>query len=450
MNLYDLHYHAFDLSHANLIAFLSRDDLISQEAIDVLMKKVPWYMKLAPAGVAQIPWVEKLIARKLRTVIHESGRIRSLLSVVENAIETHFLYIDYFLRNKAPFIGNPLQINPRHTIRVDKLILCPLLMDFGYRNMGKQSQFYNIPPGKPIVNQVVDLINAIYFYYHYEFSTVSGFDDRLKATEKEHDPSSRFMEIYPFLGINTVNYTFQQVERIFDKYFSDFENDTPVSRKQKLLQKMGTLHLDITEISEKKSALDPAERKDFNYIFAGIKLYPPLGFDPWPENGNERKKAELLYRKCLEKRIPVITHCSDGGFLTDINGRSYSNPSGHWNDVLTHPDFRNLKIDFAHFGNQSSGATEWKKVILGYFNTNPNVYSDISCCATKSDFYKTFKGYVAPSTQDRFLFGSDFLINMIWIDSYNHYLDLFLSDTNIDPGMKARIAHENAERFLFG
>ena len=450
MRLYDIHYHAFDLSHANLIAFLSRDDLITAETFESLMNKMPWYLKLAPLGVAQIRWVEKMMAEKVRTLIHESGHIRSLLSVIENAIESHFLYIDYFLRNKQPFIGNPRKKDPGHTIQVDKLVICPLLMDFGYKNMGKQSQFYNIPPGKPIVNQVVDIINAIYFYYHFEFLPADASWDQLKIAEIEYDPSSRFMEIFPFLGINTANYTLKQVERLFEKYFEGFENDTHDSRKQKLLQKMGTLHMDITELSEKKSVLNTAEKIDFNYIFAGIKLYPPLGFDPWPEKDEEREKVELLYRKCLEKKIPITTHCSDGGFLTDENGKSYSNPAAHWKNVLSHKEFSNLKIDFAHFGSQSSGATEWKDTIIGYFKTNPNVYSDISCLATKSEFYKSFKSYINPTTQDRFLFGSDFLIDMIWIDSYNNYLDLFIRDTNLDPPMKFKISNENAERFLFG
>jgi hypothetical protein len=80
-----------------------------------------------------------------------------------------------------------------------------------------------------------------------------------------------------------------------------FENDNPSSRKQKLLQKMGTLHLDITEIPEKKGVPKVTEKKDFNYIFAGIKLYPPLGYDPWPAKNEEREKVKLLYHKCLEK-----------------------------------------------------------------------------------------------------------------------------------------------------
>ncbi|MBM3404682.1 MAG: amidohydrolase [Bacteroidetes bacterium] len=456
MRLYDIHYHAFDLSHANLLAFLSRDDLITPEALHSLMKKLPWYMKMIPVGFAQFKCIEKLIADKARHfLLHESGRLRSLLSILENAIESHFLYIDYFLQNKTPIIQPltsniqpPTSIAPSLPLSVDKLILCPLLMDFGFKNMGSQPQFYDIPPGKPIVTQVVDMINAIYFYYHYEFVKDPGSIGKLKTVEIPFDPASRFLEIYPFLGIYTANYSLQQVERIFEKYFSGFENDTPQSRRNKLFEKMGTIHLDITEISGKKG--DPATRKDLNYLFAGIKVYPPLGFDPWPDQDDERTKVELLYKRCIEKNIPIITHCSDGGFLTDPKGPFYSDPSQRWSKVLTHPDYFNLKLDFAHFGSQKTGETAWSQAILKLIETNPNVFSDISCRGMTTGFYQSFKTVLNRSNESRFLFGSDFLINMLWIDSYNHYLDLFLRDTNLDDKIKTKISNKNAEKFLFG
>jgi len=52
--------------------------------------------------------------------------------------------------------------------KFDKIVLCPLLIDFGYKNLNNKDCFYNLPPAKPIVNQVVDLINALWFYYNYD------------------------------------------------------------------------------------------------------------------------------------------------------------------------------------------------------------------------------------------------------------------------------------------
>ena len=451
MRLYDLHYHAFDLSHVNLIAFLSRDDLITAKELNDLMKKVSWYYKIVPLGLAQMHCIEKMIAGKARNfILEDSGRIRSLLSVLENAIESHFLYIDYFLRTKNPVIGNPQVPNAEHSFGVEKIILCPLLMDFGYKNLGTQPQFYNIPPSKPIVNQVVDMINAIYFYNHFEFLADAANPGKLRTSDIRRNPSPKLFEIYPFLGINTANYKPEEIERLFEKYFTGFEHDTPEMRRQKLLEKMGTIHIDITEVSERKGKRILPEKTDFNYVFAGIKVYPPLGFDPWPDDKEERGKVELLYRKCMEKKIPVITHCSDGGFLTDPHGRDYSDPGKHWKSVLTNPGFRDLKIDFAHFGSQTGGSVQWKKSILGYMDSNPNVYTDISCCGMKPGFYESLQTWLTPANTGRFLFGSDFLINMLWIDSYNEYLDLFLSTKNINTKTKVKLCNENSEKFLFG
>jgi len=213
---------------------------------------------------------------------------------------------------------------------------------------------------------------------------------------------------------------------------------------------MGKRHLDITTISGKMGSADSAGKRDCNYMFAGIKLYPPLGFNPWPDDEKELAKVRLIYDQCLEKNIPITTHCSDGGYLTDPLGKDFSNPGMNWKKVLSYPGYQNLKIDFAHFGHQQSGATDWKQSILGYFATNPNVYSDISCCGLSDGFYESFKTYLNPSDVNRFLFGSDFLINLLWIDSYNEYLDLFLSDQNLDAQTKLQLCNLNAERFLFG
>jgi len=264
------------------------------------------------------------------------------------------------------------------------------------------------------------------------------------------NPSGKLFEIYPFLGINPVNYSYGQIERLFEKYFTGFKHDTPASRKTNLFEWMGKRHLDITTISGKMGSADSAGKRDCNYMFAGIKLYPPLGFNPWPDDEKELAKVRLIYDQCLEKNIPITTHCSDGGYLTDPLGKDFSNPGMNWKKVLSYPGYQNLKIDFAHFGHQQSGATDWKQSILGYFATNPNVYSDISCCGLSDGFYESFKTYLNPSDVNRFLFGSDFLINLLWIDSYNEYLDLFLSDQNLDAQTKLQLCNLNAERFLFG
>lgn len=440
--LYDIHYHAFDLSHANLLAFLAREDLITKEGVHGILKSIPWYMRLLPIGVAQL--AEAQIAGAARKFITTgANNFKSLLSVIENAIEYHFLYVDYFLRNREPFIGDPARYRHSADFPVDRIVLCPLLMDFGYKNLANNNQFYNIPPGKPIVNQIVDIFNAIWFYYRYDLEVKAG-GQRLTATLTRSGKEGKLFEIYPFLGINTANYTLPEIRRVFEKYFAGFENDTPAMRQQKLYEKMGELRIDITSLSSRDGG------PDYSYAFAGIKVYPPLGFDPWPDDPAEREKVEFLYQSCIEKRIPVITHCSDGGFITDPHGREFTDPGLKWNSVLTHPAYNALTLDFAHFGSMSSGSLAWKKSILEHFKNAPNVVSDISCCGMKPAFYDYFSAYLNPRTDSRFLFGSDFLINLIWSESYNQYLDCFMGTKALNDEQKTKIGRLNPARFLFG
>ncbi len=139
---------------------------------------------------------------------------------------------------------------------------------------------------------------------------------------------------------------------------------------------MGTFDGDITKVGSN--------------VFAGIKLYPPLGFDPWPKDEpNEMKKVKYLYALCQDKQIPITAHCNDGGFALDKQSREYSNPD-RWRQVLG--AFRLLKLNLAHLGNQWKWLKVlprhgWRDTVIELVCTFNNVYTDISCLAFDDDFY---------------------------------------------------------------
>ena len=122
--------------------------------------------------------------------------------------------------------------------------------------------------------------------------------------------------------------------------------------------------------------------------FAGIKLYPPMGFDPWPDDEAEREKVEILYSFCEKKKIPIITHCDDGGFrvLSLENSWRQTSPSRYRPALEKYPG---LMIDFAHLGNQYSmplrmtPVTEWRDQIFSlmaeYPASMPIYRSTVSC-----------------------------------------------------------------------
>jgi len=51
---------------------------------------------------------------------------------------------------------------------------------------------------------------------------------------------------------------------------------------------------------------------------------------------------------------------------------------------------------------------------------------------------------------DGLLFGSDFLINLLWSPSYNDYLCNFLETPYLTEEQKMAMCATNPERFLFG
>jgi len=52
--LYDIHYHLFDLSHPNLLAFLLHEDLIGKESVKKVILKFPFILQLLPLWVVSL------------------------------------------------------------------------------------------------------------------------------------------------------------------------------------------------------------------------------------------------------------------------------------------------------------------------------------------------------------------------------------------------------------
>ncbi len=441
--LYDIHYHLFDLSHPNLLAFLLQEDLIDKNSIKRLITRFPFVLKFLPLGVLRL--FSGKIVKKIKDYVQNDARnFRNLLSVMEGAIEYHFLYTEYFLTREKKFFGD------LPDSKYNKIVLCPLLIDFGYKNLNNKDCFYNLPPAKPIINQVVDLINALWFYYNCDLILHPEKSGRLKIIPTVTPKDKKLFEVYPFLGLNTQNYDLQELVELFDKYFKGYEDDhDSVSRQKRLFDKLGTVRIQLDDmIFRTKEAKYPDY---FAYIFAGIKLYPPIGFNPWPEeNRIELEKVRFLYSECVRKKIPLTVHCSDSGFVTSPQARELTDPAERWQKVLLRPEYRNLKINFAHLGAQHHGKKEWLDDILMHITKNNNIYTDCSCQTPFKEDYERINQIMNSENESNFLFGSDFVINLIWSDSYNEYLNNFIQTPHLDERQKQLMGEINPERFLFG
>lgn len=444
---YDIHFHIMDLSHANITAFADR--FINNESIikKFLKKIIPIWGKIL--GSLFMPIVGTLLpysflAKWITKIISNQKNARNLLSFMETSVLYDFLIIEYFLKNNHKNQKAIVSKDNKFIVageNYNKIVLCPLIMDFGYPNIRNKDFFYNIPPQKPIASQISDLYKSIKTYYTKQIVIDKNSEiDKFKVKDKLFNKGDELFEIYPFMGINTENYTLEKIENMIEKYFSQFsKDDTKEIRYKKLYAAMGEFDGDID---------DPEKCKN---IFAGIKLYPPLGFNPWPEKEEEKKKIEYLFQKCVEKNIPIITHCSTGGFVASPNHKELTNPNTKWSNVLKDERFSTLKIDFAHMGEDDEN---WTKEILRLASDSKhNIYADFSSNGNTPEYYTKLKQQIDKSRDEvnnKIMYGSDFMINLLKVNSLNEYMEYFINTDKLSNEQKNKFINANPENFLFG
>ena len=451
---YDIHTHILNLSHPNLTAYLFRPDLKQQLA--QLLKDNRF--DLAKLGLGSL-----ILPSLTKNAIHEKlmkgekaliNVIVNCLSFMEVPMEYQFLVLEYFLKTGSPTLLNKQRQLEINGTAYDKIVLCPLVIDFGYKNMSS-GIFYGLSPKRPIASQVGDLLYAIKTYYRFNLEVK---EKRMHLSKEIPDfqacKHEKLFEIYPFMGLDTRNYTLKEIRGLLYKYFPNFsKSESGEERRARLFAKMGQLDSNMYK--------SPEEYAD---VFAGIKLYPQLGFDPYPKDPDELKKVQYLYKFCVKRRIPITTHCSDGGYkIGQYDDLTRPPPTGRWKNVLN--EFPELTLNFAHFGSESqSPKRQWRNAIIALTKKHPHVYADISCNEATPAYYNELESLFNPTPKPKFdypppdnnpelytrvLFGSDFSINLLAskVASYNAYLDAFA---------KAKLSHkdalcsENPARFLFG
>ena len=101
-------------------------------------------------------------------------------------------------------------------------------------------------------------------------------------------------------------------------------------------------------------------------------------------------------------------------------------------------------------GSQREGKTEWQETIIKNISVNNNIYTDCSCLTPGVHDYVNIRNLFNRYTESKILFGTDFVINLIWSDSYNEYLNNFIKNPYLDERQKELISEKNPEKFLFG
>jgi predicted TIM-barrel fold metal-dependent hydrolase len=191
--------------------------------------------------------------------------------------------------------------------------------------------------------------------------------------------------------------------------------------------------------------------------FAGIKMYSPNGFSPTDP------RLDAIYDYCRKNNIPVISHCSYGGFATpamniDVDGYilqpGNNEPIQYKGKVtftksiidgfgvmvkerarmLNHPKIwrkvlekhKGLLLVLAHFGssNDPDCFDEWRNEIRDMMLEYNNLYTDISCTSDVGILDKVKSIYDDPQyskLKNRVLYGSDYFLDMFFNNSFDEY-----------------------------
>ncbi|OQY36893.1 MAG: hypothetical protein B6229_09190, partial [Spirochaetaceae bacterium 4572_7] len=171
---------------------------------------------------------------------------------------------------------------------------------------------------------------------------------------------------------------------------------------------------------------------------------------------------EFLYSYAEAASIPITTHCNDGGFITvDYKQANINTKPETWHEVLRR--YPNLRINFAHAGVSTTPnitsifkkkEKSWTDQIFDLMDSYDNVYTDFSYNGISPQFYDKFSKVLdgledsgRQKYRDRVLFGTDFMINLLGIKSYQDYFRYF-NNSNWDIGLKHRFSSINPRRFL--
>ena len=403
---FDCHCHTMTLGHVNITSFLQN-----------LLQNRDWELLLGLVGTtAQSS--EKKVTSHIKNIFN-------LLTLMQNDLLDIFKIMEDDLRGKfggANFTkDNCFKMNKQV---YKKLVITPLLMDFKSLPGATGNNYYHQPQ-----KEIITIINE------YAFAIKQYYKDRPDG----------LLYILPFLGINPTAYTMKELTSIIEDSFSSYT-----------VKKMNKSILGSKMLTKIAGDISPKN------IFAGIKLYPPMGFNPWPEDKLEREKVEFLYSYAQAASIPITTHCNDGGFITvNYKQATINTKPETWHEVLRR--YPKLRINFAHAGvSITSNITSifknkersWTDQIFDLIDSYENVYTDLSYNGISPKFYDKFSRTLdnleksgRQKYRDRVLFGTDFMINLLGIKSYQDYFSYF-NNSDWDMNLKHRISSINPRRFL--
>jgi hypothetical protein len=408
--LFDAHCHVLSLARPALGPFL--------EALNA---------RKGEAFLAQVSSPSYLLFSFLR---HGGEAARRMLSVAECDAARVFMLMEDDLAGRfaAGLDDAPEGLEGFEGLRFlgerwDGWFACPLLLDFGRPVEGLPAAYYPSMPRKPIEESAREMLAGIRGY-------------------RRERPRGKLL-IRPFLGIDPVYRGASATEELLDRYFAGFKKTLPAQ----------------LAAFRRAAAWKGDPEKPPRNSFAGVKLYPPLGFDPWPGDSMGRDAVRLLYGYCEARGIPLTVHCDDQGYSTITIERAgqHTDPE-RWAPILA--EFPRLIVNFAHFGERyllpgwGDSKERWTRCIVGLMERYEGVYADVAFNGCDPEYWArlcAFLDGLSPNAlaivRRRLLYGTDFFINLTKVRSYLDYAQGF-AHCCLDRELKRAMVAENPERFF--
>jgi len=186
--------------------------------------------------------------------------------------------------------------------------------------------------------------------------------------------------------------------------------------------------------------------------FVGVKLYPSLG------SPVDSPAMLRVYDYCVEHDVPVLLHCSRGGFYESESTRDLGNPA-LWADIL---DARpGLRVCFAHAGGLGQGILspggpkppQWPHTIMELMLAFDQVYTDLAYHTdqmTGPDVEARYLTWLRALLADpvlgrRVIWGSDFWLVRLSLGIV-HYRNWFIS--RLSAAELTQVMEDAPRRFL--
>jgi len=195
------------------------------------------------------------------------------------------------------------------------------------------------------------------------------------------------------------------------------------------------------------------ERALLSRGFVGVKLYPSLGYDI------DSPEMHAVYDFCHLRDIPILMHCTSGGFYAEDAFRGNSEPR-LWEPILK--QYKGLKVCFGHFGGGENlcgpeiPPASWTAQIISLMRDpdNTGVYTDIAFHTEPMEGGDEEAHYIRnltallkdPVLGTRILFGTDFWLVRTALTEANHWQ--YFEKALDDAALFEQMTGANPRRFL--